>query len=330
MLKKKVLLSLAFGVALIGANAARAADIPSTPEPGTVKIAVEPWLGYGQWYVAQKKGFYAKEGLKDVQIISFQEDKDLDAAMAGGKVTVACVATNTALAMIAAGLPMKAVLLMDFSNSADAILSKDSITSIQQLKGKQVAYEEGTTSDVLLHYALSHAQMPFSDVDKVPMPADSAGNALIAGRVPVAVTYEPYISAALAAGKGFHRLYIAGVDPGLISDVLIVPTSMITRSPGQIEALIRTWQDAMDYYNANVKDGRTIIAQAVGSDLASLNSAFDGVTYYTVPAARDAFNGSFRDRTFGDVLKAAQQAGLVNGNVTADQALDASVLNAAK
>jgi NitT/TauT family transport system substrate-binding protein len=330
MLKKKVLLSLAFGVALIGANAARAADIPSTPEPGTVKIAVEPWLGYGQWYVAQKKGFYAKEGLKDVQIISFQEDKDLDAAMAGGKVTVACVATNTALAMIAAGLPMKAVLLMDFSNSADAILSKDSITSIQQLKGKQVAYEEGTTSDVLLHYALSHAQMPFSDVDKVPMPADSAGNALIAGRVPVAVTYEPYISAALAAGKGFHRLYIAGVDPGLISDVLIVPTSMITRSPGQIQALIRTWQDAMDYYNANVKDGRTIIAQAVGSDLASLNSAFDGVTYYTVPAARDAFNGSFRDRTFGDVLKAAQQAGLVNGNVTADQALDASFLNAAK
>jgi NitT/TauT family transport system substrate-binding protein len=330
MLKKKVLLSLAFGVALIGANAARAADIPSTPEPGTVKIAVEPWLGYGQWYVAQKKGFYAKEGLKDVQIISFQEDKDLDAAMAGGKVTVACVATNTALAMIAAGLPMKAVLLMDFSNSADAILSKDSITSIQQLKGKQVAYEEGTTSDVLLHYALSHAQMPFSDVDKVPMPADSAGNALIAGRVPVAVTYEPYISAALAAGKGFHRLYIAGVDPGLISDVLIVPTSMITRSPGQIEALIRTWQDAMNYYNANVKDGRTIIAQAVGSDLASLNSAFDGVTYYTVPAARDAFNGSFRDRTFGDVLKAAQQAGLVNGNVTADQALDASFLNAAK
>ncbi|HTV56706.1 MAG TPA: ABC transporter substrate-binding protein, partial [Terriglobia bacterium] len=320
----------AFGAALIGANAAQAADIPSTPEPGTVKIAVEPWLGYGQWYVAQKKGFYAKEGLKDVQIISFQEDKDLDAAMAGGKVTVACVATNTALAMIAAGLPMKAVLLMDFSNSADAILSKDSITSIQQLKGKQVAYEEGTTSDVLLHYALSHAQMPFSDVDKVPMPADSAGNALIAGRVPVAVTYEPYISAALAAGKGFHRLYIAGVDPGLISDVLIVPTAMIARSPGQIEALIRTWQDAMEYYNANVKDGRTIIAQAVGSDLASLNSAFDGVTYYTVPAARDAFNGSFRDRTFGDVLKAAQQAGLVNGNVTADQALDASFLNAAK
>ncbi len=330
MLKKRPLFSLVLGAALLGAHGARSDNIPSTPEPGVVKIALEPWLGYGQWYIAQKKGDFVKEGLKNVQIFSFQEDKDLNAAMAGGKVSVACVSTNTAMAMISAGLPVKAVMLMDFSNAADAILSKTSITTIQQLKGKQVAYEEGTTSDVLLHYALSQAGMPFSDVNKVPMPADSAGNALIAGRVPVAVTYEPYISAALAAGKGFHRLYIAGVNPGLISDVLIVPTDMIKNRPGQIEALIRSWQDAMTYYDANVKDGRAIIAQAVGSDLASLNSAFDGVRYYNVPAARVAFNGNFRDKTFGDVLKAAQQAGLVTGNVTADQALDASFLDAAK
>lgn len=330
MFKTKLLLSLMFGAALLGSNVARAETIPSTPEPGIVKIALEPWLGYGQWYIAQKNGSFAKEGLKNVQIISFQEDKDLNAAMAGGKVSVACVATNTAMAMISAGLPVKAVMLMDFSNAADAILSKNSITTVSQLKGKQIAYEEGTTSDVLLHYALSQAGMPFSDINKVPMPADSAGNALIAGRVPVAVTYEPYISAALAAGKGFHRLYIAGVNPGLISDVLIVPTSMITNRPGQIKALIRSWQDAMTYYNANVPAGRAIIAQAVGSDLASLNSAFDGVRYYSVPAAREAFNGHFRDQTFGDVLKAAQQAGLVTGNVTADQALDPSFLDAAK
>jgi NitT/TauT family transport system substrate-binding protein len=329
MFKKRLLLSLVFGAAL-GASAAQAGSIPSQPEPGTIKIALEPWLGYGQWYIAQKEGFFAKEGLKDVKIISFQEDKDLDAAMAGGRVTVACVATNTALAMISAGLPVKAVMLLDFSNQADAILSKDSITSISQLKGKQIAYEEGTTSDILLHYALAHAGIPFSDIHKVPMPADSAGNALIAGRVPVAVTYEPYISAALAAGKGFHRLFTAGIDPGLISDVLIVPTAMIKKNPGQIEALLRAWQDSIAFYNAHQQQGRAIIAKAVGSDLASLNSAFDGVVYYSVPAARKAFNGSFRDKTLGDVLKAAQAAGLVHGDVTPEQFLDASFVDAAK
>ena len=330
MLKKTLLLSLALGGILLGQTARAAQTIPTTPEPGTVKIALEPWLGYGQWYVAQQKGFFAKEGLKDVQIISFQEDKDLNAAMAGGQVNVACVSTNTAMAMVAAGLPLKAVLLMDFSNTADAILSKDSVTSIKQLKGMKVAYEEGSTSDVLLHYALAQAGMPFSDITKVPMPAADAGSALLAGRVPVAVTYEPYISAALASGQGYHRLFTAGVDPGLISDVLIVPDSMIKNDPGQVEALIRSWQDAITYYNAHVKEGRTIIAQAVGSDLASLNTAFDGVTYYTVPAAREAFNGSFRDKTFGDVLKAATAAGLVTGTVTPAQVLDSRFLDAAK
>ncbi len=330
MLKKRLLLSLALAGSLFAGAQSRAATIPTTPEPGPVKIALEPWLGYGQWAVAQDKGFFAKEGLKNVTLVNFDEDKDLNAAMAGGKVDAACVSTNTAMAMVSAGLPVKAVLLMDFSNTADAILAPSSITSIAQLKGKQVAYEEGSTSDVLLHYALAQAGMTMSDVTKVPMPADSAGSAMLAGRVPVAVTYEPYISAALAAGKGYHRLFTAGVNPGLISDVLIVSDKMIKEHPGQILALVRSWQDAVTYYNANTADGRAIIAKSVGSDLASLNTAFDGVTYYTVPAARAAFNGSFRDKTFGDVLKAATQAGLVTKPVTPAQVLDADFLNAAQ
>jgi NitT/TauT family transport system substrate-binding protein len=183
---------------------------------------------------------------------------------------------------------------------------------------------------VLLHYALAQAGMSISDIIKVPMPADSAGSAMLAGRVPVAVTYEPYISAALAAGKGYHRLFTAGANPGLISDVLIVSDRMIKEHPGQILALLRAWQDAVSYYNANMAEGRAIIAKSFGSDLASLNSAFDGVTYYTLPAARDAFNGAFRDKTFNDVLKAAMQAGLVTKPVTPAEVLDADFLNAAQ
>jgi NitT/TauT family transport system substrate-binding protein len=43
--------------------------------------------------------------------------------------------------MISAGLPVKIVLLLDQSNSADAILATKDILSIKDLKGKQVAYE---------------------------------------------------------------------------------------------------------------------------------------------------------------------------------------------
>ncbi len=56
---------------------------------------------------------------------------------------------------IAAGLPIKIVALLDVSKTADAIISDGSVTDIKGLKGKQVAYEEGTTSDILLNYALA-------------------------------------------------------------------------------------------------------------------------------------------------------------------------------
>ena len=39
--------------------------------------------------------------------------------------------------------------------------------------------------------------MTIADIQKVPMPAADAGAALIAGKVPVAVTYEPYLTLAM-------------------------------------------------------------------------------------------------------------------------------------
>src|SRR5262245_16533533 len=76
-------LMLALGFTALSA-AARADDIPAKPEAGTFKVGIEPWLGYGQWHVAAKKGLFAAQGLSDVQIVNFNEDKDINAALASG------------------------------------------------------------------------------------------------------------------------------------------------------------------------------------------------------------------------------------------------------
>ena len=81
--------------------AARADDIPAKPEAGTFKVGIEPWLGYGQWHVAAKKGLFAAQGLSDVQIVNFNEDKDINAALASGQLDAANIATHTAIGMVA-------------------------------------------------------------------------------------------------------------------------------------------------------------------------------------------------------------------------------------
>ena len=207
-----------------------AQDIPTTPEAGAIKMGIEPWLGYGQWHIAAKKDLFKQAGLDTVEIINFTTDADINAALAAGQLQCGNIATHTAMNFIAAGLPFKIVALLDVSKTADAMISDGSVTDIKGLKGKQVAYEEGTTSDILLNYALSQNGMTIADIEKVPMPASDAGAALIAGKVPVAVTYEPYLTLAMNENPKVKMIYSAGENPGLISDVFVVREEFLKKS----------------------------------------------------------------------------------------------------
>ena len=162
------------------------------------------------------------------------------------------------------------------------------------------------------------------------MPAADAGGALLAGRVPVAVTYEPYIAAARKQDDKVSLLFTAGKDPGLVSDVLVVRDDVIKAKPGQVLALIESWGAALKAYDGDKTAGRKIIAEGVGSSPEDLAAAFDGVKYYSVEENKQSFDGDFRTKTFTDVLKAATKAGLVTKDVTPAEMLDPAFVAAAK
>ncbi|HYM98303.1 MAG TPA: ABC transporter substrate-binding protein, partial [Aestuariivirgaceae bacterium] len=239
------------------------------------------------------------------------------------------IATHTAMAFAAAGLPIKIVALLDVSMTADAIVTDGSVNSIPELKGKQIAYEEGTTSDILLNYALSQNGMTIADIEKVPMPAADAGTALIAGRVPVAVTYEPYISLARAQSDKVKLLYSAGENPGLISDVFIVREEFMAEKPGQIVALLKSWEAALNAYNANPAEGRTIIAEAVGAKPEELATAFEGVKYFSLAENKTQFSGDFLNKVVPEVEAAAAKAGLLTKDIDLATLMDGRFIDAA-
>jgi NitT/TauT family transport system substrate-binding protein len=309
-------------------RSAFAQDIPAKPEAGAIKMGIEPWLGYGQWHVAAKKGLFKEHGLEDVEIVNFTTDADLNAALASGQLDCANIATHTAMAFAAAGLPIKIVLLLDVSMTADAMLSDGSVTSIPELKGKQIAYEEGTTSDLLLNYALAANGMSVADIQKVPMPAADAGAALIAGKVPVAVTYEPYLTTAMKENSKVKMLYSASVEPGLISDVLVVNEKFLAEKPGQILALVKTWDAAYAAYQTDTAGARAIIAEAVGDKPENLATAFDGVKYYSVAENKQQLGGDYAKKVMPAVKDAATKAGILTKDVDAAGMIDPRFVNA--
>ena len=334
-----LLVALALVLMLVGVAACGSSSTSSTsatptaltastqPTPGTtIKMGIEPWIGYGPWYIAQAMGYFKQNGL-NVQIVNFGTDALRESAYAAGKTDVSNMPTHTVLLFEQQGIDAKAILAMDESLTADAVLALPPITSIAQLKGQKVAYEQGTTSDILIHYALAANGMSEKDIQVVPVNASAAGTALLAGRVKAAVTYEPYVTAALH--QGAKIIYAAAEDPGLVSDMLVAHTALIKDNPGALVALAKSWGEAIDYYNSNTAAAQAIIAKGVGANASDLATSFKGVKLYSLSDNVTQLTGPFVTKVMPDVEKAALASGFLTKSVDPKAIVDAAFVKAA-
>ena len=313
----------------VGLSAGAAAQSPGTVpavEEGTFQMGVEPWIGYGPWWIADQNGHFEANGV-DAVVTNFNTDADINAALISGAINGANVATHTALRLASEGTPITIVLLLDQSNAADAILAGADIASVADLAGQQVAYEEGTTSDILLRYALGANGLSIEDIEPVLMGAGDAGVAAIAGQVPAAVTYEPYITTALAENADLKLLYTAAEKPGLIGDVFVVQNEYLAAHPGQVYALLQAWGDAMADYDADPAAGQAIIEAAVGAEIGSLVTAFDGVDLYDLAEAKALMTGGEYGATIAEVKDIALAAGIMATDVDETTLIDTSYVS---
>jgi NitT/TauT family transport system substrate-binding protein len=263
--------------------ASQGASASGSSSGNTISMGIEPWIGYAPWYIAQKEGYFAKYGLT-VNIVNFEEDADRNSALVAGRTDVSNIDTGRTIQFAANHSPTVPLLLVDDSNGADAIMSSKSISTPSQLKGQTVAYEYGTTSDLLLHYYLLQHHMSFNSIKSTNVPAADAGTLLIAGKNKVVVTYQPYISEATSrGGANVHVFFSSAQAPGLISDFLVANKSWLAGHGTQAHKLVEAWQDAINYYHSNTKQAVAIMAAGIGATPSSLTSVLKGVILYSVP-----------------------------------------------
>jgi NitT/TauT family transport system substrate-binding protein len=322
---KARLLSLVLAAGVIVASLGATGCGSSSSSSGgatTLKMGIEPWIGYGPWWIAKDQGYDKKHGFT-LELTNFTTDSDLNAAFAAGKVDASNLALNNAWTLLAADRPMQLVLFEDISKTADAILAGPGINSVADLRGKSVAYEEGSTSDVLLRYALAQNDMTIDDVDAVHLPAAQAGSAAIAGRVDAAVTYEPYLTAAISKGSGFHLIYTADERPGLISDQLAVNKDFAEANPDLISNALRAWNDGVQFYRTHPAEAQAIIAKHVGESPADLAPTFKGVQLFDVSQSQQFLTQEF-PKLAPEVTTLLKQEGGIEGNPDAAGAVNTS------
>lgn len=227
-----------------------------------LSIGLSTWVGYGPLYIAKDKGFFADEGL-DVDLKVMEDVKTRMPALIAGRIDAAVTTIDTVLNFYSERHPLNYLFALDDSRGGDGIVADKDIKTIADLKGKKIAFTQGSVSQFFLGVVLKNNGLKLSDIDALNMTAGDAGAAFVAGKVDAAVTWEPWLTRGKSTDHG-QLLIDSSKTPGLITDVMVTNTKNLKARKKDMQGLYRAWIKAVEWQKSHEEEADKIMAKGVG------------------------------------------------------------------
>lgn len=297
------------------------------------------YVGWNPYYYMQKSGILKKWADKygiNIKVQRFDYAPSLDAFVA--KNIDACAMTNMeALDMpAAAGVDTSAIIVGDYSNGNDAVITRQGLT-LAQIPGKQVLIVEKTVSQYLIERGMAINGLD-SQIKKVKYlntsDSDIASAFLTNPGKQIVVTWKPMVSQ-IAKAKDVKVIFNSSQIPGEILDLLVVRTEVLKRPDGEkfAKAVTGAWYEVMSQMTND--KALTAIAEGSQDTLASYKEQLSTThMFYTPQSAVEQTTAPDLKKTMDLVRKFCFAHGLL-GEKTASaddvaiQFPDASVLGKA-
>lgn len=267
-----------------------------------LKVGYSDWPGYTVLEVAKQKDWFKEAGI-DVEMVWFDYLPSLD-AFSAGKIDAVCVVATDALVNGANGAKSKIIALLDYSDGSDAIVGKQGINSIKDLKGQKVGLELTLVEHLLLLKALEMNGMTQSDVELVNTPTNETPQTLASGKVAAIGAWYPSSGQALKQVAGSKKIFSSSEAKGLIYDVLAVNPSSFAKNKEAWTKFAAIYYKCVDYIlDPKTKDDAIkIMAAKVGADVADYASNVPGTHYLTLAEAKAAYKkGEGLDSIYGSM-----------------------------
>jgi NitT/TauT family transport system substrate-binding protein len=267
-----------------------------------LKVTLPTWTGYGPLFLAQEKGFFKENGI-EVELSIVEGLAERKQALASGKIDGMATALDVQVSLAASKIPVSVVWVLDDSYGGDGILVKNDINGIQDLKGKTMAFEVGSTSHMLALTALQQGGLTEDDVEVIQMSAGDAGAAFAAGKVDAAVTWEPWLSKGSEANG---KILLTTKDlPGIIVDTISFKEDVIKNRPEDVKAFVKAMGQAMDFWKSNKAEADEIMAKGLKIDTAEFVATEEGLKFFTKEDNAELFGTSDNK---GSIYAAAENA----------------------
>ena len=256
------------------------------------EIAWTIYVGWMPWPYAAESGILKKWADKygiEIKVTQINDYVESINQYTAGKFDGVTLTNMDALTIPAAGgVDTTAVIVGDFSNGNDGIVSKKA-KSIKDLKGESINLVELSVSHYLLARALDKNGMAEKDVKVVNTSDADIVGAFKAPDVSQVVTWNPLL-AEVAAEPGATKLFDSAEIPGEIIDTLGVNTETLKDNPDFGKALAGIWYDTMKAMEGEAgKEARTSMGKQSGTDLAGFDAQLAATKLFAKPADAVAF-----------------------------------------
>jgi len=265
---------------------------PNSESPITsdrpVVLGYSSWAGWWPWAIAQEEGIFTANSL-NVQLKWFDGYLESLQAFSAGQLDANCQTLNDTIAFAPNSINGQVVVLVnDNSAGNDKIIVAENINTIQDLKGKKVALEEGLVDDFLLSLALEKNGMSRKDIQVVNLETGAAAAAFAAGQVDAVGAFPPFWLTALKR-KGSKELLSSAEFPGAIPDLLVVSQKLVNERPEVVQGLVKTWFDIREFMQKNTEKADAIMAKRANVTVEEFQLFKQGTKFFTVEDNLEAF-----------------------------------------
>lgn len=214
-----------------------------------LRIGTNVWIGSEPLYLARDLGHLPA---KSVQLLEYPSASEVLRAFRNQAIDGMVISLDELFGLTAEGMRPRAILVVDVSHGADAIVGRSGLASMADLRGKRVAVESGALGAFVLSRALALNGMQASDVTVVQMESNEQPGAFEKGQVDAAVTFDPYRTQMLKHGA--TTLFDSTRIPGEIVDLIAVRQSVLDKHPKATQTLLTGWFKAIDYLQRDPAD----------------------------------------------------------------------------
>ena len=260
--KQGVILSAS--IALIAIGTLIGSSVGHAKEMEKLKFAfnwTSPIASFMQFYAAEKRGFYKREGL-DVEFVGIPGSGPTVSAISSGAPPMGLAAGDPALVAISKGAPIKAIWLQYQQNPTGVItFTKSGIETFADLKGKTISTSASTPEGFALRTRLRGTGLdPDRDVTVMSVAPGAKLTTMLGGRSDASTGFRNFqFIQAQMKGHDVSFLPFATAERPLYQNSIFANTKFLAAKPDAVRRFLRASIDGLIWARNNVDEAIKLV-----------------------------------------------------------------------